>query len=340
MTGQPGVAVIIAAYNAGDTIARAVLSALAEDRVEEVIVVDDGSRDDTAAKAQRADDGTGRLAVVSLSKNGGPAVARNVAIRRLRSPYFCILDADDYFLPGRIARLLASTDADWDMLADDLVLVQGQIPDRDLASLCEGKPADAGWLDVKAFVAQCISRPGRPRRELGYLKPLIRRAFVEDHALSYDESLRLGEDYAFYLSALIAGAKLRLVGACGYIAIERADSLSARHTRSDVQSMLDFDDRILTSNAKLTDDERAVLAAHRRNSARKADYLAVLDCSRDCGRLAALAMLAQMPSSAPYILADTARAKVGSLLGWIGLRPKADTQARARLMIGLPRSPA
>jgi succinoglycan biosynthesis protein ExoU len=340
MTGQPGVAVIIAAFDASDTIARAVRSALAEDRVQEVIVVDDGSRDDTADKARQADDGTGRLAIVTNASNAGPAAARNVALERLRAPYFCVLDADDYFLPGRIARLLASTDSSWDMLADDLILVFGQISDHDLAGWCEAEPADAGFLDLKAFVTGNIPRPGQPRRELGYLKPIISRAFVERHALRYDETLRLGEDYAFYVSALIRGAKFRLVGACGYVAIERASSLSARHTGADLQSVLAFDDRVLAGSTRLTQDERAVLTAHRRFTARKVDHMAVLDCRRACGRLAALAMLLRMPSSAAYILAETARGKLSTFLGRFSAPGDAAARARARLMIGLPRSSA
>ncbi len=125
MTGQRGVGVIIAAYNSRDDIGCAVRSALAEELVQEVVVVDDGSHDDTQASARAADDGTGRLTVVALATNAGPSKARNIALEHSRAPYFCVLDADDYFLPGRIGRLLASTDGVWDMLADDLILVSG-----------------------------------------------------------------------------------------------------------------------------------------------------------------------------------------------------------------------
>jgi succinoglycan biosynthesis protein ExoU len=337
MTDQVGVGVIIAAFNACDTIGRAVRSALAEDLVQEVIVVDDGSRDETPARARQADDGTGRLSVIVLGKNAGPAAARNIALQRLRSPYFCVLDADDYFLPGRITRLLASTDCSWDMLADDLILVYGEMSDRDLASWCQAKPGDGGLLDLRTFVAANISRPGKPRGELGFLKPIVRRAFVQTHGLRYDETLRLGEDYAFYVEALIAGAKFRLVGACGYVAVERASSLSARHTGADLQSQVDFDDRVLARGSGLTEEERKLVAAHRHATARKVDHMAVLDRKRNSGRLAALAMLLQMPSSAAYILSETARAKVAALLERISLRGARDGRGKVRLLVGLPR---
>src|SRR5262249_32894792 len=101
-TREPGVAVIIAAFNPEATVGRAVASALAQEGVAEVIVVDDASQDDTSSAARRADDGSGRLTTTQLPRNAGPARARNVALDSVQSPYVCVLDADDYFLPERI----------------------------------------------------------------------------------------------------------------------------------------------------------------------------------------------------------------------------------------------
>jgi succinoglycan biosynthesis protein ExoU len=312
-----------------------VRSALAEELVQEVVVVDDGSHDDTQASARAADDGTGRLTVVALATNAGPSKARNIALEHSRASYFCVLDADDYFLPGRIGRLFASTDSGWDMLADDLILVSGYVADRELAGLCQAKPCDAGLLDLKTFVTRNVPRRGKMRGELGYLKPLVRREFIERHGLRYDETLRFGEDYAFYAKALIAGARFRLVGACGYVAVERAGSLSARHSGADLQRLVDFDDRLLAGCDQLTGEERAMLAAHRLDTARKVDHMAILDRKRQHGRLAALAALLQMPSSAAYILSETVRAKLRTLLTKLDNQGGAGQSGRARLLIGV-----
>ena len=96
----PGVAIIIAAYNAEDTIARAIHSALAEAEVAEVIVIDDASTDNTVKRAQEAKDGSGRLHVLLQPNQAGPSAARNRAIRESTSPWISILDADDFLLPG------------------------------------------------------------------------------------------------------------------------------------------------------------------------------------------------------------------------------------------------
>lgn len=81
------VCIIIAAMNAADTIAKAVASALAEPEATEVVVIDDGSSDGTAAVARGADDGTGRLTVVRFEANRGPSAARNHAISISQSPF-------------------------------------------------------------------------------------------------------------------------------------------------------------------------------------------------------------------------------------------------------------
>ncbi len=327
-----GVCVVIPAYNARATIARAVTSALAQDYVEEVVVCDDASHDDTSNIARLQDDGTGRLSVITLPKNAGPAAARNVALAASRSPYVCLLDSDDYFLPGRIARLLDAEIGEWDMLADDIIIVPEKLAGGDF-SLAAVEPAhDDAAIDLESFIVANISRPGKPRAEWGFLKPLMRRAFLDEHDLRYDETLRLGEDYALYVRALIAGARMRLKGACGYVAIERDTSISSHHSAADLKNIVDFDTRCLAGERKLTSGERAALLAHRGATQKKFDYKAVLDIKKERGRLAAVAMLLRLPTSWSYILAETVRAKAAGLFRRYGSRAGKDGQIR--LLVG------
>ena len=124
MTSPATVCVIIAAKNASCTITRAIRSALREGRVAEVVVVDDGSTDNTAETSRAADDGSGRLRVLSLEMNKGPAFARNHAIAHSSAPLIAVLDADDFFLAGRFDRMLAEND--WDFVADNIVFIDGR----------------------------------------------------------------------------------------------------------------------------------------------------------------------------------------------------------------------
>jgi hypothetical protein len=78
-----------------------------------------------------------------------------------------------------------------------------------------------------------------------------------------------------------------------------------------------------------------MFAAHRLDTARKVDHMTILDRKRQHGRLAALAALLQMPSSAFYILSETARAKLSSLLGNADTHGAVQQGGKARLLIGL-----
>jgi succinoglycan biosynthesis protein ExoU len=279
------VCVIIAAMNAERTVARAVASALAEREVAEVIVIDDASRDATAAAARSADDGSGRLRVHRAAKNLGPAAARNLALTRSSAPLVAVCDADDAILPGRFAAL-ADPAGDWDMSADNIIFVsEPEAADfTGLAAFSTGGVATR--LDFARFVAANISHTHRPRGELGFLKPVMRRAFLDRHALAYDPAMRLGEDFDLYARMLLAGARFRLVATCGYVAIERPDSLSANHAAADLAALVAADDRMLAG--KLAADERAILTAHRAQSAQKWHHRHFLDAKRERGLVRAL----------------------------------------------------
>jgi succinoglycan biosynthesis protein ExoU len=243
---HPQVCVIIAAYNASATIARAIVSALAQDEVAEVIVVDDASTDATIEAAQAADDGTNRLKILTQPQNAGPSSARNRAIAASASPWLTVLDADDFYLPGRIKGLLAYA-ADADFVADNMWQVPESNVNAPRRSLLDHPPETPIAISFTDFVASNVTRPGRPRAELGFIKPLMRRSFMDAHHLRYKEHMRLGEDFELYARALGLGAHMLLVPAQGYVSVVRPDSLSGRHTETDLLHLRDCDHGLLKS---------------------------------------------------------------------------------------------
>jgi hypothetical protein len=101
----PGLcSVIVPARDAAPFVAEAIDSALAQDGPFdlEVVVVDDGSDDDTAARAERDD---ARVTVVRQCP-GGPGSARNAGLALTSGEYVALLDADDRWPPGRLKRLV------------------------------------------------------------------------------------------------------------------------------------------------------------------------------------------------------------------------------------------
>lgn len=92
------VSIIIPCFNAGDYLAQAVASALAQTHQDfEVIVVDDGSHDERTLEVLESLDRS--KVTVARQANGGPASARNHAVRIASGKYVLPLDADDLISP-------------------------------------------------------------------------------------------------------------------------------------------------------------------------------------------------------------------------------------------------
>jgi glycosyltransferase involved in cell wall biosynthesis len=103
-TTGPLVSVVIPAYNAARTIRETVSSALEQTMSDvEVIVVDDGSQDDTVDLVAHMDDPRVKLV---RQPNAGPAAARNNGIRHATGEWVALLDADDLWLPQKLERQL------------------------------------------------------------------------------------------------------------------------------------------------------------------------------------------------------------------------------------------
>ena len=100
---MPRVSVVIPAYEAAGTLAAAVDSVLAQTYDDlEVLVVDDGSSDDTAAVAE----GYGKPVTCIRTENRGVSHARNTGIAASSAEFVALLDADDLWEPSKLGRQL------------------------------------------------------------------------------------------------------------------------------------------------------------------------------------------------------------------------------------------
>jgi|GEM_PF-1101078 glycosyltransferase involved in cell wall biosynthesis len=111
MADRPLVSIVIPAYNRAATIARALVSAAAQThRPLEIIVVDDGSTDDTLS-AIDTEACPVALTVIALGQNQGVAAARNCGITAARGDFVAFLDSDDEWRADKIERQLAALDS-------------------------------------------------------------------------------------------------------------------------------------------------------------------------------------------------------------------------------------
>jgi glycosyltransferase involved in cell wall biosynthesis len=184
----PSISVIIPLYNKRGRIARAVQSALSQTlRDCEVIVVDDGSTDGSAAELDqyRADP---RLRIVRQS-NAGVSVARNRGLREMRSGLGAFLDADDVFLPGHLESLaaLAQRFPEAGLLGTAFytVLPDGTRMKHSLETAGAGMVDDFFALSYRAFGIFNAS------------SACVRRSAVE-RAGGFLEGVSIGEDLEFW----------------------------------------------------------------------------------------------------------------------------------------------
>jgi glycosyltransferase involved in cell wall biosynthesis len=118
------VTILIAARNASATIERAVSSCLKEEEQgARLVLIDDHSTDDTVQKA-RAVAGS-RLRIVRTRDPGGIAMARQAGLDAVETEFAAWLDADDEWVPGRMARLGAMLGAGYDVAVEAIDLFDG-----------------------------------------------------------------------------------------------------------------------------------------------------------------------------------------------------------------------
>lgn len=114
------VTVLIPAFNASKTILRAIHSALLQ--VDRVIVVNDGSTDNTLALLKDLDN---RVQVINFKENKGVGVARQTCLEACQTPYAAWLDSDDIFLPGRINQLSKNLENGYSLVYSSIEVFDG-----------------------------------------------------------------------------------------------------------------------------------------------------------------------------------------------------------------------
>lgn len=334
LAGAKSVCVIIAAYNAEDSIARAVNSAFNQMEVSEVVVVDDASTDNTVASARQADDGSNRLTLIELSENIGPAEARNIAIDNSHAPLIAVLDADDFFLRDRFKPLIE--DDDWDFIGDNIVFLNEEAIGAFETTELLGTSAKRTTLSFAEFIAGNISKRGLMRGELGFLKPVMKREFLQTHGIRYERSLRLGEDYELYSRALLKQARFKISPSLGYGAIIRSNSLSAKHQTSDLDALAKAD-RSMLQDRDLSVADRSSLMRHEKHIHSKFALREFLDLKKDKTIWRALKFACSSPTTFVAVLSGIAFDKIGNLGLTKRSKPPANTYRDQQVLFPINR---
>jgi len=185
--GRVTVSAVIPVYNNGPYVASALQSVLAQTRPpEEVIVVDDGSTDDTAAVLARYHD---QIRYVYQVNRGEPS-ARNRGIREANGDYIAFLDGDDLWLPHKLERQMRYFEE-----FPSCALVYADMSTFD----------EYGIIDISVKSRPKMTLPtGRIflhllRRPLFGSGTVIFRKNCVETVGAFDESLLVGSDYEMWL---------------------------------------------------------------------------------------------------------------------------------------------
>jgi len=190
---MPDVSVIMPAYNAEQYLHAAVESVLRQTWSDlELLIVDDGSHDRTAAIAESYAARDARVRILR-QKNAGPGPARNTGFRHATGRYFAFLDSDDEWDDTFLAELVAVLDSRPDV---DVVIGNARnrggsrdgLPCRPVR--CDGSPI---WLAEILADETCL-----------FIMAVFRREVV-DRIGGFDDDLLTNEEYEMWIRAALAG---------------------------------------------------------------------------------------------------------------------------------------
>jgi len=220
---MPTVSVVIPAYNSAALLRWAIQSVLSQTYSDfEVVVVDDGSTDNTESVARSF----GAQVCYVKQENKGAGAARNQGIKRSRGRYVAFLDSDDLWLPSKLAEQIPLLDRDpgIGLVYSDWAVVpeQGEAEPSYLRNL----PAASGYVFDELVQCGFILTSGT----------VVRRSCLDEVGY-FDETLSIAQDYDLWLRICYRW-KVALVNKPLVIKRNRDGNLSSNLTKTAVERIV------------------------------------------------------------------------------------------------------
>lgn len=197
MDAEPLISTVIPAYNVADTIVATLGSVLGQShRNLEVLVVDDGSTDDTASLVRSVAAGDDRVRCVDQGGNRGRSAARNFGIDQAVGDWIAFVDADDLWASDRLEAMMAASrdHPRSQVLFDDrlqftvgaggAVTLGHRYPTRQMV-----RTGQVHEVDRRTWMIDRFCR----------MDPVVRTSLLRDHPIRYPVDLAVGEDLCFYV---------------------------------------------------------------------------------------------------------------------------------------------
>jgi CDP-glycerol glycerophosphotransferase len=222
----PVFSVIIPAYNAEKTLVKSVSSAIRQsldDALYEIIIIDDGSTDDTPSLLEQLGKQAGNIAVHANKENRGPGFCRNRGVAHASGRYVTFLDADDFLTPDALELFLG--------------IVEEHRPDIVLANLARispfGDPLSTA-ASSRHIAANLRGETLAGKRSFCSVGAAYEKSFLEGRSIRFAEDVFF-EDVSFVVHSVLLASNIRTADAVVYYWVAWDQTTTGTISRKKIQ---------------------------------------------------------------------------------------------------------
>lgn len=217
---MPFLSIIIPVYNKGKYLDKCLQSIVSQSFTDwELILVDDGSADESGVICDRWQEQDARIQVIH-QQNSGVSSARNNALKQAKGRYIQFTDADDWWAEESFQELFNAITT----YEKPDILIYGMTKVYPSGNKKQIHPCAIGGIPLKEFFANLIVEQKETGIYGAVCNKLIARHILDTYHVQFNPSYNLIEDYDFYLSCFAHCKSIAISHQCGYHYLQEAEN--------------------------------------------------------------------------------------------------------------------
>jgi succinoglycan biosynthesis protein ExoO len=306
--------VVIPAYNAEGLVTKAVMSVLEQTETDiEALVVDDASSDGTCDEIERLAASDPRVRLLRNPVNKGFSHTINNGMKAARGQWVACLDADDWYAPDRLERMVAAAETAGSRFVADNVYLIDEGKEEPWGTIFKARSSTPRSLSIDEFIEKDM--PGR-HGTMAVLQPIFRADFISEHEIFYDETVRGGADSYFMIRCLAKEPCLLLPEAMYYY-LQLPSSISHQRTVKRLKELQEKNHELCAWAQPWAEKSTLdLLAARVRVSGMYIRYYHAVEPAKRGEWGAALGALARDPGMLPTVIVGLWRNLVARVRQW------------------------